>query len=100
MIDAIRLMKRLYHEIRIRLSDPYTDAHEVHRVMRELNSLPPQGGPSEIVRAFASKDLKLRDRSVIGPRNVFFPLLVGGEAEKHYSIMDLIKAEMIGEDRF
>lgn len=99
-IVVIHLLKRHYRAIRLLLSDPYTDANEVYRVLGELNLLPPQAGLPEIVRALASKDLKLRDRSVNGARNIFFPLLLGDETEKRLGIMDLIQAEMIAEDRF
>jgi len=99
-IEVIRLLKRHYPAIRMLLSDPYTDANEIYRVSGELNLLPSHLGLPEIVKALASKDLKLRDRLATGPRNVFFPLLVGDELEKHHDIMDLIQAELIADDRF
>ena len=92
-------MKHHYHAIRMRLDQPYTDEFEITVVLMRLKLLWPGIGLSTIRNALTSDGLNLRDHSVEGRRNVYFPLLVHGSPEDHFALGDLVGAEMI-EDRF
>lgn len=92
-------MKLHYRAIRMRLQQPYTDAFEVALVLMRLNLLLPEMGLSTVRNALTSHGLMLRDKLAEGPRNVYFPLLIHRGPEDHFSLADLIGAELI-EERF